>query len=98
MSHLPPMVPLHEVAAELRKATHVLVSAAGRGEFAPVQRIGAVWYVRKDRLDEWFSRNHAEPCVTPAQKRRVRRAGRSEVAAQPSPLPLQPRAHTASSS
>lgn len=22
MSHLPPMVPLHEVAAELRKATH----------------------------------------------------------------------------
>lgn len=98
MSHIPPMVPLHEVAKELGKVTHVLVTAARAGQFPPLVKVGAVWYVRKDQLDQWFQRNHATGGITPAQLERIRQAGRAVGAKPRARLRRQPRARTASSS
>lgn len=95
---LPELWPLHRVAKELGKATHVLVDASRRGEFAPVIRVGAVWFVRADACREWFERQHAVATVTSGQRERIRQAGRAEGARQPSPRPRQPRGHTEASS
>lgn len=97
MSHLPPMVQLHEVAKELGKQTNVLVCASSRGEFPPIVKVGAVWYVRRDRLNEWFDRQHAPEAPTPERLQWVRQAAGSAAAEPPSPRPLQPRARSASS-
>lgn len=98
MNHLPPMVPLHEVAKELGKQTNVLVSASRRGEFCPIVRVGAVWYVRRDLLNEWFNRQHAVSLSTPESRRWLRSQAGSAAAEPPSPRPPQPRARSASSS
>lgn len=95
---LPELWPLHRIAKELGKATHVLVDASSRGEFPPLVRIGAVWHVKADLMREWVDRNHAATTVTPAQIDQIRQAGRAEAAPQPSPRPRQPRARSAASS
>lgn len=98
MSHLPPVIPLHEVARELRKSTHVLVSASSAGTFPPIVRVGAIWFVRQDLLADWFGRQHAPAAVTPLQTAWVRQAAETAACAPPSPHPRRPRARTASSS
>lgn len=76
MSHLPPMVPLHEVAAELRKATHVLVSAAGRGVTREVPQVAA--QVAKARAKK------------KARQRAIRRARLPVLVLSPDVLAAQP--------
>lgn len=76
MSHLPPMVPLHEVAAELRKATHVLVSAAGRGVTREVPQVAA--QVAKARAKK------------KARQRAIRRARPPVLVLSPDVLAAQP--------
>ena len=95
---LPELWPLHRIAKELGKATHVLVSASREGRFPPVIQIGAVWHVRADLMTEWVYRQHATSTVTPEQRDRIREAGRSAEGAPPSRRRRQPRARTASSS
>lgn len=46
----PPVVALHRVAAELGRGTQALVTASRRGDFAPLVKVGAVWFVRQDEL------------------------------------------------
>lgn len=74
---LPEMWPLHRVAKELDKASHVLVSASRNGTFPPIVRVGALWFVKADDVREWFSRNHAKVAPT-ADYERVRQAGRKQ--------------------
>jgi hypothetical protein len=91
-------VPLHRVAKQLGKATHVLVDASRRGEFPHVVKVGAVWYVSHDAVLVWFGKQHAHGTVSPAQQDRIRQAGR-DAGAQPRPRPQSRlRAGTASSS
>lgn len=71
---IPEVVPLHQVAKELGKSTHVLVSASSAGTFCPVVKVGAVWYVRTDLLREWFDRQHAVSQSTPESRQWMRRA------------------------
>ncbi|MEO6593712.1 MAG: hypothetical protein ABIP94_03045 [Planctomycetota bacterium] len=73
---LPEMWPLHRVAKELGKATHVLVAASARGKFPPIVQVGAVWFVHAAAVREWVNRNHAVP-ISQGQRERIRRAGRS---------------------
>lgn len=98
MNLLPELWPLHQVAKELGKATHVLVSASRDGTFPPLSRVGAVWYVKADLVREWFDRQHAVGSVTPEQRDRIRKAGRSGADAPRARRQRQPRASTASSS
>ena len=94
---LPELWPLHQIAKELGKASHVLVSASQAGTFPPVIRIGALWFVKAELMREWIDRQHAASIVTPEQRDRIRAAG--DVAAQlPAPRPRQPRARSAASS
>lgn len=72
---LPELWPLHRVARELGKATHVLVDASRRGDFCPIHKVGAVWFVRADAVREWFSRNHAAG-ATAAELTAMRQAAR----------------------
>lgn len=72
---LPEIWPLHKVAKELGKATHVLVSASAEGAFPPVFRIGAVWHVQAELVREWIEKNQAPP-PKPLNRIRVRDAGR----------------------
>lgn len=90
---LPELWPLHRVAKELGKASHVLVTASRNGTFPPVFRVGALWFVKADDVRAWFSRNHAEAPAT-ADIERVRQAGRAVAARQPRRRPAQPRADT----
>jgi len=80
---LPELWPLHRVAKELGKASHVLVTAAQDGRFPPVYRVGALWFVRADDVRDWFSRNHATK-ASEAELDRIRAAGRVN---QPEPSP-----------
>lgn len=86
MSLLPEMWPLAKVAKELGKASHVLVDASRRGEFPPLVRVGATWYVKADACREWFERQHVDPGLTPAQLEQVRHAGRA-IAPDGNPMP-----------
>jgi hypothetical protein len=95
---LPELWPLHRIAKQLGKATHVLVDASRRGEFPGIIRFGAVWYVKADSMRAWIEKNHAATTVTPAQIDQIRQAGRAAAAPQPSPRPRQPRARSAASS
>lgn len=90
---LPEMVELHRVAKELRKASHVLVDASARGQFPPVVKVGAVWYVDRAKLADWFSRNHATlgDDVSPLELDRIRAAGQAGVSAPLAPRQRQPR-------
>ena len=94
---LPELWPLHQIAKELGKASHVLVDASRTGTFPPVIRIGALWFVKADLMREWVDRQHAAATVTPEQRDRIRAAG---AAASPPPArrPRQPRARSAASS
>lgn len=95
---LPTMVPLHRVAKELGKATHVLVSASRAGTFAPLVKVGALWFVRQDELDAWFNRNHAAPTLTTDQLARIDSVARSEDPAPQQSRPRRPRARSEASS
>lgn len=96
---LPEMVPLHRVAKELGKATSVLVAASREGRFCPLVRVGAVWFVKLDEVKAWFDRQHAKSVqVTPADRERIRQAGRAEATGSPARRRHQPRARTAASS
>ena len=92
---IPEMVPLHRVAKELDKATHVLVSASRSGTFCPIVKVGAVWFVRRDELDSWFGRQHA---VSPEPGAMSRRLAAVADAQQPPAQPAQTRGRSASSS
>lgn len=95
---LPEQWPLHRVAKELGKATHVLVTASRQGTFPHVVKVGSVWYVNAAECSAWFDRQHATSSVTSLQRDRIRLAGRGEAERLLPRLPRQPRAHTASSS
>jgi len=95
---LPELWPLHRIAKELGKATHVLVAASKAGTFPAIVRVGAVWFVKAELVRSWFNFQHAKPKVTPAQMERIRQAGRAARAGSPSRRPRQPRARTAASS
>lgn len=95
---LPELWPLHRVAKELGKATHVLVAASRAGQFPPVVKIGAVWHVRAELMTAWVNRQHATASVTAEQRERIRAAGRTGAAERPSRRRRQPRARSASSS
>ena len=97
-SLLPELWPLHKLAKELGKATHVLVSASRAGTFPPVVRVGAVWFVKADLVRAWFDGQHAAVSVTPAQQDRIRQAGQAEAGALPSRRPRQLRGRSAASS
>lgn len=95
---LPELWPLHRLAKELGKATHVLVSASRAGQFPPIVRVGAVWFVKAELVRAWFDSQHAASTVTSQQRDRIRQAGQA-VAGQPPRSPRrQPRARTESSS
>lgn len=97
---LPEMVELHRIAKELRKASHVLVDASARGQFPPVVKVGAVWYVDRAKLADWFGRNHATlgDDVTPLELDRIRAAGQAGASALPAPRQRQPRGRKGASS
>lgn len=95
---LPELWPLHRVAKELGKATHVLVAASREGRFPPVVQIGALWHVRADLMTAWVNGQHAGAGVSPEQRARIREAGRSAAGEQPSPRRRRLRARSASSS
>lgn len=97
MSLLPEMWPLHKVAKELGKASHVLVTAARNGTFPPVVKVGAVWFVEAEKCRDWFSRNHAADDVSPADRDRIRQAGRAASGQPPARRLRQPRGHTSRS-
>lgn len=94
MSHLPPMVPLHEVAAELRKATHVLVSAAGRGVTREVPQVAAqVAKARAKKKARQRAIRRARPPVLVLSEHSLSTHGESIVSSLPathSPLWLLP--------
>ena len=94
---LPELWPLHQIAKELGKASHVLVDASRAGTFPPLVRVGALWFVKAELMREWIDRQHAAVTVTPGQRDRIRAAG---VAAgqPPARRPRQPRARSAASS
>ena len=99
MSLLPEMWPLHQIAKELGKASHVLVSASRNGTFPPVVKVGALWFVEAEKVRAWFGRNHAnENAATPADRDRIRKAGRAAAAKQPERRPRQPRGRSGASS
>jgi hypothetical protein len=95
---LPELWPLHRIAKELGKSTHVLVDASTRGEFPSLVRFGAVWHVRADLMREWCDRQHAPAALTPGQIDQIRQAAQGEEAPPPSRRPRQPRARNAASS
>lgn len=95
---LPEVWPLHQVAKELGKATHVLVEASSAGTFPPVFRIGAVWHVRAELMRAWINSQQAPAPATAEQRERVRAAGQGEVSQPRARRRVQPRAHTAASS
>lgn len=74
MPLIPEMLPLHRVAGELNKATHILVAASRRGEFVPLVRVGSQWYVRADEVREWFASDH-EHGPSRAETRALKAAG-----------------------
>lgn len=93
---LPEQWPLHRIAKELGKATHVLVAASRHGKFPHVVMVGNVWYVNAAECVAWFERQHAPSSVTQAQRDRIRQAGRGEVVPPPRRPQIQPRASSAS--
>lgn len=99
---LPPVpgnpIPLHVVAKQLKKATHVLVSASRLGHFPPVVKVGHVWYVSADAVAAWFARQHATNDATEGQRDRIRQAGRGIGGPRPRRPRSLPRASTAPSS
>ena len=94
---LPEMWPLHRIAKELGKASHVLVAASRSGTFPPVIRVGALWFVKAEEVRAWFDKNHAVDVASPATLDRVKAAGRASASSQRRRLPAQLRAHSASS-
>lgn len=98
MSLLPEMWPLHKLAKELGKASHVLVTASRNGAFPPVVKVGALWFVEAEKVRDWFSRNHAADESSPADRDRIRQAGRAAGGSQPARRPRQPRARNGASS
>ena len=94
---LPEMWPLHKIAKELGKASHVLVTASRAGTFPPVVRVGALWFVQAEACRAWFDRQHAGEDPSSRDLDRIRAAGRAAAGSPRRRLPDQPARHRSSS-